>query len=104
MKQAANIKKIQKVFSLKPKIIHISCHGATDDRDDIPEDEKQFYLMFEDYDNYGLEKKFYLNDLKLLIESNTEIKIAFISACFSEEIGQIFFESGVPVVIAVNSK
>lgn len=31
------------------------------------------------------------------------IKLAFVSACQSEEIGKIFFEAGIPVVIAVNS-
>ena len=32
-----------------------------------------------------------------------EIKLAVVSACQSEEIGRIFHESGIPVVIAVNS-
>ena len=59
--------------------------------------------MFEEgYD--GSEFKFKQDQLKQLVSSNKEIKIAFISACFSEKIGQIFFDSGIPVVIAVNSK
>ena len=32
------------------------------------------------------------------------IKVAFVSACHSEEIGNIFHRAGIPVVIAVNSK
>ena len=31
------------------------------------------------------------------------IKMAFVSACQSEEIGEIFLKSGVPVVVSVNS-
>ena len=30
-------------------------------------------------------------------------KLAFVSACHSEEIGKIFIEKGVPAVIVVNS-
>ena len=30
--------------------------------------------------------------------------LAFVSACHSEEIGEIFFKAGIPVVIAVNSE
>ena len=52
----------------------------------------------------GLELKFFQDQLKQIMSSNSNIKIAFISACFSEKIGKIFFDSGVPVVIAVNSK
>jgi hypothetical protein len=32
------------------------------------------------------------------------IKLVFVSACHSEDIGKIFIEAKVPVVIAVNSK
>jgi len=40
----------------------------------------------------------------LLIESSGHgIKLAFVSACHSERIGKILHESGIPVVVAVNS-
>lgn len=41
-----------------------------------------------------------------LLKNNKDkgIKIAFVSACKSEEIGEIFHNSGIPIVIAVNSQ
>ena len=34
---------------------------------------------------------------------NHKVKLAFVSACHSEKIGEIFLNAGVPIVIAVNS-
>lgn len=48
----------------------------------------------------------YASELKKLLGSKKDhgIKLAFVSACHSEEIGKIFSECGIPVVIAVNSE
>lgn len=41
--------------------------------------------------------------LKDLIGNDGEnIQIAFISSCYSEKIGEIFYQAGIPVVISVN--
>lgn len=99
MKEAVNNESLLAVVARNPKIIHISCHGAFDN-----EELKQFYLAFEQKDT-GIEHKFDQDLLtRMLSGQNHEIKVAFISACYSEKIGEIFFKSGIPVVIAVNSK
>jgi len=43
--------------------------------------------------------------MKELLKDNKDygIKLAFVSACHSEEIGNILYKSGIPIVIAVNS-
>lgn len=38
-----------------------------------------------------------------MLQQNMQIKLAVVSACQSEEIGRIFGDAGIPVVIAVNS-
>lgn len=99
MKEAVNNESLLAVVTQNPKIIHISCHGAFDN-----EELQQFYLAFEQKDT-GIEHKFTQEFLaQMLSGQNHEIKVAFISACYSEKIGEIFFKSGIPVVIAVNSK
>ena len=48
---------------------------------------------------------FMQKNLKALLgTTDHEIKVAFVSACRSEEMGEIFFKSGIPIVIAVNSE
>ena len=60
-------------------------------------------MAIEDINN-GVEDKFNEKRLAELLGKNKhQIKLAFVSACYSEEIGEIFFKSGIPIVIAVNS-
>jgi len=56
-------------------------------------------------DRNGLSDKCNETRLKNLLgnEKDHGIKLAFVSACHSEIIGQILLNSGIPVVIAVNS-
>jgi len=95
---------------MNPKIIHISAHGAYDSA------REEFYLAIEGLDN-GKEDLFSQSRLAKLLEIPTEdkpqtiitreahkVKVAFVSACQSEEIGEIFLKSGIPIVIAVNSE
>lgn len=104
LREAINFPSLQQIIMKKPKIIHISTHGAFD------AERNEFYLAIEDVGN-GLEDKFTQDRLqKLLGISQTpdrpthDIKLAFVSACQSEEIGKIFLEAGIPIVISVNSE
>ena len=90
------------MIAKKPKMIHISCHG---DFDKNKGEHGEFYLQFETVGN-GISDKFYQSRLKDLLgdEKNHGIKLAFVSACHSEEIANILSECGIPIVIAVNSE
>lgn len=56
-------------------------------------------------DKKGKLKKIYEHQLRQLLSSydHSKTKLVFINACHSEEIGKIFSEAGIPVVIAVQS-
>jgi len=62
-------------------------------------------LEFEDVGT-GISDKFSQSRLKNLLagDQNHGIELVFVSACHSEEIGNIFSKCGIPVVIAVNSE
>jgi len=98
-KEAINFESLKKMVAQKPKIIHISCHGDFDD------EKKQFYLQFEGMGN-GVADKFYESRLMDLLGSEKDhgIKLAFVSACHSEEIGNVLRKCNIPLVIAVNSE
>lgn len=108
IKEAVNCQSLALVISKKPKIIHISAHGALDPNS------KEFYLAIEEVAN-GQEDRFsqarlskllgiYSNDIsKTANQQNHQIKLAFVSACQSEEIGEIFLKAGIPIVISVNT-
>lgn len=53
----------------------------------------------------GIADKFYQSRLYDLLGSEEDhgIKLAFVSACYSEEIGNILFKCNIPIVISVNS-
>jgi hypothetical protein len=104
MREAINLQSLNQVIQKNPKIIHISAHGAYE------KESKHFYLAIEDAINSGLEDQFSEDRLANLLGVNSkekgsphQIKLAFISACHSEAIGEIFFKAGIPVVISVNS-
>ncbi len=84
---------------IRPKILHISCHG------DYDPDMQMYYLAFEDRRGEGLLDKFTTEKLSKLIGSSEEagVEIVFVSACHSQLIGQILSEAGISCVIAVHS-
>jgi hypothetical protein len=86
------------MIARRPQMLHISCHG------DYCEDKKEFYLQFEGIGN-GIADKFYQSRLLTLLgeEKDHGVKLAFVSACHSEEIGNILRQCNIPIVIAVNS-
>jgi hypothetical protein len=97
-KQAINFESLKEMVARKPKIIHISCHG------DFCDEQKEFYLQFEGIGD-GVADKFYQSRLFDLLgeEKDHGIKLAFVSACHSEEIGSILLKCNIPCVISVNS-
>lgn len=79
-------------------MIHISCHG------DYCDVQKEFYLSFEGIGD-GMVHRFYQSTILDLLGGQKDhgIQVAFVSACHSEEIGNILLKCHIPVVITVNS-
>lgn len=95
-KMPLNFESFKQVLAQNPKMIHITCHGDYDFAT------REFYLAFED-NGSGLLEKFTQSRLKELLGSDgNNVKIAFISSCHSEKVGEIFYQAGIPVVICVN--
>ena len=98
-KQAINFESLKEIISKKPQIIHISCHG------DYDETNKEFYLQFEGIGNAKADKFSESRMLDLLgSEKDHGVKLAFVSACYSQEIANILFNCNIPLVISVNSQ
>lgn len=99
-KRAMTLETLSDVITQNPKILHLSCHGSFE----LKNGEKQFYISIEN--DKGQEFKLYQSKLQDMLKGHKNqhaIKLAVVSACQSEEIGRILHESGIPVVIAVNS-
>ena len=85
------------VLSRNPTILHIMCHGEYD------QERKEFYLGFEKAT--GEIDKLYAEDLKeILSKFESSLKLVFVNACYSEPVGRVFAEAGVPYVIAIQSQ
>ena len=87
------------MLAKRPKIIHISCHGDWDNR------KKEFYIEIEEVGT-GISQNFYQADLQELLKDVKKygVQLAFVSACNSEEISNMFAKCGIPAVISVNSQ
>ena len=84
-KIAINSRSLQDTLTDNPKIIHISCHGDYDKKNE------NYYLAFEK-EFSGEELKFTETYLKKIMASvkGHQIKLAFVNACHSGEMGNIF--------------
>ena len=93
-KEAMISDQLSTILNRSSKVIHISCHGGW---------EKQFYLQIEK--NIGFDYQLFENCLKSTLSdiSYKSLKLVFVSACHSQQIGQAFVNANVPLVIAVNS-
>lgn len=104
IKEAITMESLQEVILMNPKIIHISCHG---DYQQMKNDKKEFYLSIEGEN--GEEQKLFVQQLKELLGIQNDsmprhnIQVAIVSACHSEQIGNVLLEAGIPVVISVNA-
>ena len=102
-KETITTQSLSNIFKLKPKILHISCHG------DFDSTQNEYYLAVEDWlENTGLQSKLYGLTLSQLLSSIVKqpqsIILAFVMACKCEFIGEIFRQAGIPIVICVNSE
>jgi hypothetical protein len=84
-------------------MLHISCHGGYIRTGEMSD----FYLSIEEVKS-AREDKFTIERLKTALKvaggaNNSSVVCAFVSACHSEQIGNVFRKAGVPVVIAVNA-
>jgi hypothetical protein len=95
----ATYENIALVLSRRPRILHISCHGAYE----VVDGESRFFLYFED--NKGKLEKFDTKKLKEVLTHTDKagLEVVFVSACYSEPIAEVFREAGVPAVICVHS-
>ncbi|KAL4434528.1 hypothetical protein ABPG74_007312 [Tetrahymena malaccensis] len=92
----ASLDNLEKAFNRNTQILHIMCHGDYSDK------EQQYYLAFEDEESKldAITSKRFSEFLK---QKNCNVKLVFFNACHSEEVGKIFYEAGIPFVIAVQS-
>ncbi len=78
--EPASIDSFNNLFLVKPKILHLSCHGDYDKRSE------QYYLAFESSKELGLLDKLDTNKLGILLKSNEQqrfIECVVVSACHS---------------------
>ena len=96
---AATLWNLTDVMQLQPKIIQIDCHGL------YSSDCSNFFLAFEHSREAGVLDKVDGNRLahNLAWKKDTEM-IVLVNACYSEAIGSVFLEAGVPCVIAVHNE
>lgn len=91
-REAANYVNLNQIISEKPNILHISCHG--DCEYDLATKKNTFYLAFESVEDRGLLFKYNEEKLRTLLncgqkegDSESAVKLVFVSACHSEIIG-----------------
>ena len=98
--ETATIDSLQNIFMIKPKIVHLSCHGDFDNKANT------YYLAFESKKSLGMMEKLTMNRLKKLFENQINLKsieAMVVSACHSQKIGELMMDSGIPIVICINA-
>lgn len=94
---------LTKAIEMKPKILHISCHGGYEFIDGTA----KIYLYLENNEMTGVNEKYDEETIRkwFLPEKGNEIfpKLVFVSACYSEQFGKIIFDAGINNVIAIHS-
>ena len=97
---------LRNALELRPKILHISCHGGYEEEE---EGNYKLYLYLENNDMTGVVEKYDADTIRKWFSpemvNGKEIfpRLVFVSACFSQQFGEIFREAGIPNVIAINS-
>ena len=66
--ETATIDSLQNLFMIKPKVVHLSCHGDYDNK------AKTYYLAFESKKVLGMMEKLTMNRLKKLFENQKNLK------------------------------
>ena len=92
MQTLGTMENFKKVVSLRPYVLHLSCHGEYD----IEAPDKGL-LIFEQDNGEGIVIK--QDDLITQLESLKHIKLIFIAACKSDRIGKMLQNAGVSHVI-----
>jgi len=101
---SGNIANLMHILSQRPRIVHISCHGAYE----CEQGEAKPYLYLEDAKQPGMMEKFNEETIKEIFtvdkssRDKVRPRVVFISACHSQRFGEIIKEAGIPNVIAVN--
>lgn len=96
------------VISLKPSVLHISCHGVRNNQQSMGQNYSSsqsvgHFLLFENIQGDG--DLVSAQELGAFMKTgHTELEVVFVAACDSEEIGKIFQRNGAKHVICVESK
>ena len=79
-----------------PKILHVICHGV------YIKERKDYFLCFED--EKGNTDLVSSSELKAWFKNcNFETKLVFTNACHFEQVARVFYDAGIPCVVAVQS-
>jgi ABC-type Fe3+/spermidine/putrescine transport system ATPase subunit len=97
----ANDDNLNEIIRKRPKILHISCHGAYEEVEGV----SKFFLYFED--QKGKLDKYDIDRLASVLggskNDKPQIEVVFVSACYSEPVAEVFRQAKVPAVICVHS-
>ena len=84
------------IIQKSPKVLHVICHGV------YSEEKKDYCLCFED--EKGHTDLVSSSELKEWFKSyNLQTKMVFTNACHSEQVARVFYDAGVPCVVAIQS-
>ncbi|CAG9316601.1 unnamed protein product [Blepharisma stoltei] len=98
--ETATLEHLREIIELKPRIIHISCHGYY--QRNSP---NEFVLAFEDSKCLGMRDEVNQSRLKKVLETQSQyFNIVIVSACFSQAIGHVFLDAGIDCVIAIHDQ
>ena len=96
--ECANEKIFRTSLKKPTKILHISSHGRLDKKDS-----NKYYLLLEEN---GYRKEISQKDLENIIRANAQkikdIDLVFLSTCYSQNLGELFFNNGVKNVIYIH--
>ena len=94
----ATLENLREALECNPSIVHISCHGYYQDKEG-------FVLAFESSKMTGRCDEITKERLyKAISQCNKGFKIAIVSACFSEAIGDVFLDAGIECVISIHDQ
>ncbi len=96
---------LRTAIAMRPRILHISCHGGYEMEGGVP----KLYLYLEQNELTGVVEKYDVDTFRQWFQAEIkdakEIRprLVFVSACYSQKVGEAIKQAGVPNVIAVNS-
>ena len=101
--ECANEKTFRNLIKKPTKILHISAHGGIGKIKDFKDYKNKYYLILEENGEYQNIKKENLNEIiKTYSKQIEKIDLIFISTCFSQCLGELFYENNAKNVIYID--